>query len=617
MPGHGAGVGASRYRRGAQPSQPPLSAPETVGNDWGLAPDRRSSPHRHRTPLRYRGPDRRGLIAGPHPQPGPGFAVVGTAVVLLSLAVLAGVPMDALVARVGLTPGVVPGSTMPLLVLHLQAAAFAVALLVGAMCFVRWRLVGDAALAWLALVAGLHGLLHFGLGSLLRLQMELPVRADVGFELLTALHLAAYVVVVGLVVMALRSPDVDSRIRLGWLVAATAAATGALAALLYALPVTPWLLSAPGTETTLWAATFALLWLGLTVWAVRAGVARPHPVLPWFALLFFALGIVELAVAVPPPGGSEQMAAPLLVLVGLLAAGIGTARGITDVFSSQRGQLLASVTSERTAVARARAASATQAERAHEASNALIAIEAAVRTLQAHQDQLDAHERSELSAAVGTEIARLQQVVSPADDAGGTGRFRVAEALASVVTCARSQGTALHLAVPGDLVAIGQPAATSQVLLNLLENVRRHAGGRAHIDADLDGEVVVVRVCDDGPGIAPADRQRIFDRGHRGTTATTPGSGLGLYVSARLMRDQGGSLDVEERSGGGACFVLRLPGFRELPLDGSANQPLDQCQQDPERIADRELAALALAGDEEGVTGGVQFDDGVCDDLAG
>ncbi|MFW5933809.1 MAG: hypothetical protein ACOCT8_03670, partial [Actinomycetota bacterium] len=111
--------------------------------DVGLAADQRSYGHRHRPPTRYRGPDRRGLITGPHPQPGLGFAVAGTLVVLLSLSVLAGVPMDALVARAGLPSAAVPGSTLPMLVLHLHAASFAVALLVGAMCFVRWWLLGD------------------------------------------------------------------------------------------------------------------------------------------------------------------------------------------------------------------------------------------------------------------------------------------------------------------------------------------------------------------------------------------------------------------------------------------------------------------------------------------
>ena len=538
-------------------------------------------------------------------------------VVLLALAALAGLPMDVAAARLGLTPGPEPGSTMPLLALHLQAAAFAVALLLGAMCYARWRLVGDAALVWLAVAAVLHGLLAFGLGAMLSLRLQLPIRPDVGFEPLTALHLAAQVVVIGLVVIALRSPAVDSRLRLGWLVAGAVAATGALAWLLNALPVTPWLLGAPGPQTTWWAASFALLWLALMVWAVRAGVARPHPVLPWFALLFLALGVVQLAVAVPPPGGSERTAAPLLVLAGLVAAGVGAARGLTDVFSSQRGQLLASVAAERAAAARARSANATQAERAHEASNALVAIEAAVYTLQAHQEQLAPHERGELSAAVCAEITRLQHLVSPDNGGGAPGRFRVAEALASVVTCARSQGTELSLHVPADLVAIGQPAATSQVLLNLLENVRRHARGRAHITAELDGEVVVVSVGDDGPGIPAADRARLFERGHRATTATTPGSGLGLYVSARLMRDQGGALHVEERPGGGACFVLRLPGFRDLPLDGSADKPLDQREQHAERVGHREVTTLALAGDHEAAPGRVELDDGVGDDVVG
>ena len=622
MAGRDARAGGSASPRGAQPHRQPQDLAPPAGSgpapdpDVDLERDRRAGLRGSRTRARYRGPDRRGLIAGPHPQPGAGYALVATVVLLVSLAVLAGVTMDTAAARMGLTPGALPGSTMPLLVLHLQAAGFAVALLVGAMCYVRWRLIADATLAWLAVTFGLYAVLDFGLGSVLRLRTELPVRLDVGFEPLTALYLAATVVVIALVAAALRSPDIDSRIRIGWLLAGTATATGALAGLLTVLPITPWLLSAPGLRSRLWAGSFALLWLALTVWAVRSGVRRPHPVLPWFALLFFALGVVALGRAMPPPGGGEQIAAPLLVLTGLLAAGIGTARGITEVFASQRGQLLASVTAERAATARARVADATQAERAHEASNALTAIEAAVRTLQRHQDRLDPHERSELSAAVTSEIARLQQVVSPTADACPLGRFRITEALAPIVTCARSQGVELSVEVPAELVAVGQPATTSQVLLNLFENVRRHAGGRATVAAELDGDTVVVRVCDDGPGIATDDRQRIFERRQRGASVAAPGSGLGLYVSSRLMHDQGGSLDIEERPYGGACFALRLPGFLELPIDRTADESLDDGEQDTERVADRQLTALPLPRDHESLPGGVEFDDGVRDDLA-
>jgi signal transduction histidine kinase len=66
-------------------------------------------------------------------------------------------------------------------------------------------------------------------------------------------------------------------------------------------------------------------------------------------------------------------------------------------------------------------------------------------------------------------------------------------------------------------------------------------------------------VCDDGPGIAPEDRQRIFDPFFT-TKPPGEGTGLGLANALRLAEEQGGVLELEEPpSGWGACFVLRLP----------------------------------------------------------
>ena len=69
---------------------------------------------------------------------------------------------------------------------------------------------------------------------------------------------------------------------------------------------------------------------------------------------------------------------------------------------------------------------------------------------------------------------------------------------------------------------------------------------------------VLVRVADDGPGIAPEVRRSLFERGVRGPRSS--GDGLGLHIARRLVRSQGGDLWLEDRgSDTGACFVLALP----------------------------------------------------------
>jgi len=70
----------------------------------------------------------------------------------------------------------------------------------------------------------------------------------------------------------------------------------------------------------------------------------------------------------------------------------------------------------------------------------------------------------------------------------------------------------------------------------------------------------MLKVDDRGPGIAAADRARIFDRFFRGSTATgTAGLGLGLSLVAEIARWHGGSVSVEPVAGGGSSFRLRLP----------------------------------------------------------
>ncbi len=74
--------------------------------------------------------------------------------------------------------------------------------------------------------------------------------------------------------------------------------------------------------------------------------------------------------------------------------------------------------------------------------------------------------------------------------------------------------------------------------------------------------VVVIRIRDNGPGIPAADRERVFDPFFT-TKEPGKGTGLGLYISARFVEGMGGRLHVDEAEGGGAEFVIRLPGTND------------------------------------------------------
>jgi two-component system sensor histidine kinase KdpD len=102
----------------------------------------------------------------------------------------------------------------------------------------------------------------------------------------------------------------------------------------------------------------------------------------------------------------------------------------------------------------------------------------------------------------------------------------------------------------------------SQVLGNLIENAAKYSPAEAPIavSAERRGERLELRVADCGPGIAPADRERVFERFYRAPGVRAPGTGLGLAISRGLIEAHGGTIAVEERSRlAGSVFVIRLP----------------------------------------------------------
>ncbi|WP_343996968.1 HAMP domain-containing sensor histidine kinase, partial [Williamsia deligens] len=104
------------------------------------------------------------------------------------------------------------------------------------------------------------------------------------------------------------------------------------------------------------------------------------------------------------------------------------------------------------------------------------------------------------------------------------------------------------------------PGRIGQILTNLAENAARVSSVVA-IDLSVEDTTAVITVCDEGPGVPAADRDRIFDRLVRLDRARdTPGAGLGLPIARALARAHGGDVRcVEGSSRTGACFVVTLP----------------------------------------------------------
>lgn len=129
------------------------------------------------------------------------------------------------------------------------------------------------------------------------------------------------------------------------------------------------------------------------------------------------------------------------------------------------------------------------------------------------------------------------------------------------------QGIAVKRHVDAVPPVQGDPERLQQVFLNLILNAvdAMEQGGTLRVSVEVEGGYAVVRVADDGPGIAPAVRATLFEP-FVTTKAAGRGSGLGLAVARGIASDHGGALVLAEASGPGACFELRLP-IREQGRD--------------------------------------------------
>ncbi|MBB5911618.1 signal transduction histidine kinase [Nocardia transvalensis] len=124
------------------------------------------------------------------------------------------------------------------------------------------------------------------------------------------------------------------------------------------------------------------------------------------------------------------------------------------------------------------------------------------------------------------------------------------------------------LTVSGDATVTGRKLELERALVNLLENADRHGGGVMRVTVERTDAQVVITVDDHGPGVAPEDRQRIFERFvtvRRGRRAAA-GTGIGLALVAETVAAHGGSVECIDRPGGGARFVVRLPNVTKTTV---------------------------------------------------
>ncbi len=96
----------------------------------------------------------------------------------------------------------------------------------------------------------------------------------------------------------------------------------------------------------------------------------------------------------------------------------------------------------------------------------------------------------------------------------------------------------------------GDPRLLRRMVRNLLENARRHGAPPVTVAVERTGDSVELAVCDAGPGVPEAHRERIFEPFYAGAR----GAGLGLSIVRQIARRHGGEARCE-----GNCFVVTLP----------------------------------------------------------
>jgi signal transduction histidine kinase len=135
-----------------------------------------------------------------------------------------------------------------------------------------------------------------------------------------------------------------------------------------------------------------------------------------------------------------------------------------------------------------------------------------------------------------------------------------AEAVVMLESTAEEREIAIEPETVGTLPASGQERAVIQILVNLIGNAVRHSpsGGTVRLAFARTPGTASVTVSDEGPGIAPTDQQRIFERFER-ADSDVAGTGLGLAISRRLARSMGGDVTLDSAPGAGARFTLTLP----------------------------------------------------------
>ena len=177
----------------------------------------------------------------------------------------------------------------------------------------------------------------------------------------------------------------------------------------------------------------------------------------------------------------------------------------------------------------------------------------------------DAEARAEMAADIAEMDGTIGQFLDFARPQGLAGKTTENGELAELLgEIAQRYGAKVQCRIPSaefHLAMHREPLR--RAIVNLIENALRHAGAEQAVELELKrtGRKIVIAVLDRGPGIAPADAERLKQPFTRGESARTGagGAGLGLAIVDRIAQAHGGRLELHARPGGGLAAQLVLP----------------------------------------------------------
>ena len=304
-----------------------------------------------------------------------------------------------------------------------------------------------------------------------------------------------------------------------------------------------------------------------------------------------------------PPTGPDQatLVLPLTDREILALRGPGLTAEDREILSAFAAQLATVLESDRL---HAEAAEADSLARANQLRSALLAavshdlrtplasIKAASSSLLSDQLAFGPEETRILLQTIDDESDRLNSLVENLLDMSRlqTGAMDVLdqstdvnEVIGAAIDSLGPRGTSVAVEAPGVLPRVHtDPVLLERAVANLVDNALVHAGGSGlRVEAGPVAGRVDIRVIDRGPGIPPAERDRVFQPFQRlGDSDNRVGVGLGLAVARGFVEAIGGELDAEDTPGGGCTMVIRIPevepsgaGSTEPPPGLSAPEP--------------------------------------------